>query len=308
MTKTAAALLALIVLAAPAAGQQPREARAPDTNRTVNVTKGARLTIDNFAGEVVIRSEDRDTVQVVARHSPRNKVDIQNTPAGVVVRSHGTQGPPSVDYEITAPSWMPIKVSGNFIYVSIEGVRSDVSAETIRGDISIKGGTGFITAKSIQGDIFVEGARGKVNVSTVNENIRIAGASGDIVAESNNGDVTLTRIESQSVDVSCVNGDVIYDGTIASNGRYRFATHNGDVTLGIPEGSNATFTVRTFNGDFNTTLALKAVGEVRRGRRATYIMGSGAAEVELESFGGELTVRRPGVGAPRPEKDKKDER
>jgi hypothetical protein len=292
-------LLALALVGSPAvAGAQQRERRPPDTDQTVSVSRGARLTIDCFAGEVVIRSEARDTLRVTARHSSRNKVEIRNTASGVTVQSHGSMGPASVDYEITVPSWMPVKVAGTYIFVSIEGTASEVSAETVRGDIVIKGGTGFVSAKSIEGEVIVEGSRGKVSASSVNEGIRITGASGDIAAETTNGDISLAGIESQSVEVATVNGDIVYEGTVAPAGRYRFTTHNGDVTLGVPEATSATFTVRTYNGEFETNLGLKRSGEVRRGRPATYVMGAGAAEVEIESFGGSIQVRRAGTLPP----------
>jgi hypothetical protein len=34
---------------------------------------------------------------------------------------------------------------------------------------------------------------------------------------------------------------------------------------------------------------------VRRGRRVSFTLGAGSADVELESFGGEISVRRPGT-------------
>ncbi|HXW06687.1 MAG TPA: DUF4097 family beta strand repeat-containing protein [Vicinamibacterales bacterium] len=293
-TRSLLVLLVLLTGTSPAEGQTA-DRRAPETDQTVPVSRGARLTIDNFAGEVVIRTEARDSVRVAARHSSRNRVDIQTTAAGVVIRARGSAGPAAVDYEVTAPNWMPIKVSGTYTFVSIEGAQSEVSAETVRGDIVVKGGTGFVTAKSIEGEVIVEGARGKVNVSSVNEGVRITGASGDIVAETTNGDIALTQIESQSVDVTTVNGDILYEGSIMAGGRYRLGTHNGDVTLGVPETANATFSVRTYSGDFSNNLGLKAVGEVRRGRRTTYVLGSGAAEVELESFNGTVRIRRAGT-------------
>lgn len=293
---TSRLILALVILfsAATAAAQQ-RERRAPDTDQTVPVARGTRLTVESFAGEVVIRTEARDTLRVTARHSSRSKVEIRTTPSGVLVQSHGSAASQSIDYEITAPAWMPVKVTGTYSFVSIEGVASEVSAETVRGDIVIKGGTGFVTARSIEGEVIVEGSRGRVSVSSVNEGVRITGASGDIAAETTNGDISLTGIESQSVEATTVNGDIVYEGSIAANGRYRFATHNGDITLGVPDAANATFTVRTYNGDFENSFGLKPSGEVRRGRPSTYVMGSGAAEVELESFSGSLEIRRAGT-------------
>ncbi len=71
---TAAAMCVTLTL--PCAAQQPaKERRAPDTDVTENVTKGARLSIDNFGGEVILRTWDKDALKVTARHSTRVKVD-----------------------------------------------------------------------------------------------------------------------------------------------------------------------------------------------------------------------------------------
>jgi DUF4097 and DUF4098 domain-containing protein YvlB len=288
----------LISLAWTAAGAQERERQTAQTDQTVPATRGTRLTINNFAGEVVVTTWDRDTVRVQARHSARDKVHVQTTAAGIVIQSRSSAGVGSFDYEITAPAWMPVKVDGTYNFVSIEGAQSEVSAQTVRGDIVIKGGTGFVTARSIEGEVIVEGARGRINVSSVNEGIRITGASGDIVAETTNGSIRLSSVEARSVEVATINGDVTYSGIIVEGGRYRFTSHNGDITLAVPETTNATFSVRTHNGDFRSTLPVKAVGEPRRGRRATYTLGTGRADVEVESFGGRIRVRAPGGAAP----------
>ena len=105
----------------------------------------------------------------------------------------------------------------------------------------------------------VEGARGKVNVSSVNEKITITDASGEITAESINGAITMTGIDSKSVEASTVNGTIIYEGKLADGGHYSFGTHNGDVSLGVPENANATFTIRTYQGSFQTDLPLPSV-------------------------------------------------
>jgi DUF4097 and DUF4098 domain-containing protein YvlB len=281
--------------------------RGQDNSRfdqTVPVTRGARLTIDNFAGEVVIHTWDKDTLRVQARHTSRARVNVRTTETGVSVKASGRSGPAgAVDYDITAPNWMPVKVEGTFVYVMIDGVQNEVSAETNRGDIVVKGGSGYVTARSVQGEVIVDGARGRVNASSVNEGIKITGASGDIYAETTNGSISLSKIESKSVEVSTVNGNVSYDGTLADGGRYSLVTHNGDISMAVPESSNATFTIRTYNGEFHPGLQLKSTEEVRRGKRAIYTLGNGSAQVELESFGGTIRLRRPGAATAKTKQD-----
>jgi DUF4097 and DUF4098 domain-containing protein YvlB len=283
------------MLTVSAAGAQQKARQAPDTDRTVAVTRGSRLAINNFAGEVVIRTWEKDSLRVQARHGARVTIDIQTTGTAIAVRARGTGTQMAVDYDITAPVWLPVKVSGQFLYIGIEGAQNEVSAETVRGDIVVKGGAGFVTAKSIEGEVIVEDAKGRISASSVNEGVRITGASGDITAETTNGDITLAKIDAKSVEVTTVNGDIRYDGSVASGGQYRFSTHNGDITMTVPENTNATFTVRTYNGEFHSNLPVKTVGEARRGRRASYILGNGGADVELESFGGDVRLRRPGT-------------
>ena len=209
-------MLAAGISAADAA--QERGRTTPQTDRTVTVTKGARLSVTNDAGEVVLRTWDRDSIRVLATHNSRVTIDIQATSNIVTVRGRASSGPTGgIDYEITAPAWLPVKVSGQFIYIGIEGVQNEVSAETVRGDIVVKGGSGFVTAKSIQGEVIVEDAKGRINVSTVNEGIRITGASGEVSADSTNGDILLSKVDAKSLEVTTVNGDVRYEGTIGSS-------------------------------------------------------------------------------------------
>jgi DUF4097 and DUF4098 domain-containing protein YvlB len=298
-------MLAVAVMVFAALASQPpqeRPARAPQTDQTVSVTRGTRLRINNDLGEVVLHTWDKDSLRVQARHSTRMKANVRSTENGVSITSSPVTGPPSsVDYDITAPAWMAVRIEGRFNFTTIDGVQSEVSVETVQGDIVIKGGTGTVTAKSIGGEITVEGARGKINVNTVNEGIKVNGSSGDLVAETTNGDISLIGIQSSAVEVTTVNGNIIYDGTTTDRGSYRFATHNGNITIAVPESANVTFSVRTYQGGFSNSLAaLKGPPsrEVRGGKRMTFTLGTGSADVEAESFGGAIRLRVAGTLRP----------
>lgn len=272
-----------------------RQSRPPDTDETVAVAKGTRLSVNNFGGEVIVRAWDRDSVRVQARHSPRTRVAIRPGGSALAVSASGT--PMSVDFEITVPVWMPIKIEGTYIYIAVEGTQADVAVETVRGDITIKGGSSFVTAKSIEGEVILENVRGRINANSTNQGITVNGATGEIVAETVNGHIALNNVESPSVDAASVNGNIKYDGSATANGRYRFSTHNGNISVGVPESASATFSVRTYNGSVRTDLQLQG-GETRRGQRAIYTLGSGSAEFELESFGGTIQLRRRGSDGP----------
>ena len=303
-------LIVIALLVATAGLPQAREPRPPDTDQTVAVTRGARLSIDNFAGEVIIKTWDRDQLRVQARHPSRTKVDVRTAGTTVTIRSSTSGAPGSVDYEITAPSWMPLKIDGTFNFITVEGTQAEVSANSVRGDVVIRGGNG-VTAKSIEGEVIVEGARGRVIASSTNQGIRMTGVAGDISADTNNGSIMLTKVTASNVEVTTINGHIVYEGSVADRGQYRFTTHNGHITATVPETSNVTFVVRTYNGGFSSQHQVKGppAEEVHRGRRAMYTMGTGSAEMEMETFGGHIRIRRPGAAEPKgkdKEKDKDD--
>jgi DUF4097 and DUF4098 domain-containing protein YvlB len=275
------------------------------TDQTVNVTKGAKLDVNNFAGDINVKVWDRDAVRVEVTHSDRESVDIKQTDQTVTVRSRSVRGGPprSLDYTITIPKWMPVNAGGNYAFVTMEGVGGDVTVETTRGDINVSGGSGFVSLKSVQGEVTLAKAKGRIEVRAVNEGIRLADISGDLSAESTNGSIILDRIDSANVDLYTVNGNISYDGPIKDKGLYRLTTHNGLIAMAIPERVNAALMVRTYNGSFRSTFPIGGDAGERRTKRFNVTLGNGSAHVELESFGGTIALRRP--GEPRPETERR---
>jgi hypothetical protein len=104
-------------------------------------------------------------------------------------------------------------------------------------------------------------------------------------------------MRASSATVSTVNGDITYDGSLAANGRYEFTSHNGNLLLTLPDDTSATFTIRTYNGELLTVVPVQGSKEgLARGRAVTLTLGSGAADVSLESFDGEIRIRRARAG------------
>src|SRR4051812_8855606 len=274
------------------------------TDQTVNVSKGTKLDVNNFAGDVIVKVWDKDAVRVEVMHSDRESVDIKQGEQTLSVRSRSVRGGPprSLDYTISIPKWMAVAVSGTYADVTLQDVGADVTVETTRGDITVSGGSGFISLKSVQGEISLEKAKGRIEVRAVNEGIRLADINGDLSAESTNGSIILDRIDSANVDLYSVNGNISYDGPIKDKGLYRLTTHNGLIAVGLPEKVNVVLRVRTYNASFRSTFPVKTDDENQR-KRFTATLGNGSAHMELESFGGTIALRRP--GEPRPETERR---
>jgi DUF4097 and DUF4098 domain-containing protein YvlB len=282
--------------------QAPIQARpggpesTPRTDQTIDAAKGTRLVLSSNAGEVVVRSWDRDQVRVQATHSDRERVEIQTADMTLRIRSRAARGPASlVDYQVTVPRWMAVNLSGTYLEATIEGTTGEVNVESVHGNVRVVGGSGTIVAKSIEGLITVEKASGKVQATTVNEGIRLTGVSGDVSADTTNGDIVIESAQTTSLEVSTVNGDITYNGTMRDGGTYRLTTHGGDIRVGFGGTPNATVFVRTFQGDFGADfpIQLPEGQSAREGsKRFNFTLGTGSARIELQTFNGDIVVAR----------------
>ena len=264
------------------------------TDTTVSVRPGTRLEVHNMGGDIIVRTWERNAVRIVAEHSSRDRVDIGYGGVVLQISASSRRGAPhAVDYTLTVPTAMDLNLSGTFSDVSVDGSTGRINIETVEGDVGVKGGASLVTLHSVSGDVQVSGARGRVEASSTNGEVVVEDVDGEVSAETTNGDVLLRGIRSDNVNATTVNGDIEYRGTLLDNGQYRLTTHNGDVTLTVPTGTNATVTVSTFSGDFESDFPVTLSGPSRQGKRFTFTIGTGRATLELESFQGSIRLVRP---------------
>jgi DUF4097 and DUF4098 domain-containing protein YvlB len=262
------------------------------TDSTLTVGPGARLELENFAGEVVVQTWDRNAVRIECEHSRRTEVEIERDGSTVSVRTEGRNGVPlSADFKITVPATAALEISGVYTDVTVAGAKGDISVETVGGDVSVTGGGGHIALQSVEGEVALEGSRGHAELSSVNSGVTVRNHTGELAVETVNGAIVIERGASASVEASTVNGSVLFDGVAQNDGHYSFTTHNGDITVGLQPSPSVSVSVSTFGGSFESSFPVKA-STTRHGRRSRFTLGSGSAELELESFQGSIRLTR----------------
>jgi DUF4097 and DUF4098 domain-containing protein YvlB len=270
-------------------------ALAPDVqvDTTLNAVRGQRLAVNAYAGEVTVRAWNRNAVRIEA-NADQDQLEISSSPTGISIRTQGRHGPPEeITLRISAPAWIGLSLAGVNTDAKVEGIRAPISVETVEGEVDVTGGESLISLRSVQGSVRLRGARGRINVNSVNDDVEVANSSGDIAAQTVNGEILLQGVDASSLDANTVNGDIAYSGPIRSNGRYALSTHNGDLTLTVPQGTSAGVTVSTFSGDFESEFPVPLQG-TRKGKGFNFTLGSGSAQVTLESFQGTIRLVRPG--------------
>jgi len=281
-------LAAVTLILAATTGLQQR------TDTTIAAPPGARLELHNLSGTVHVGTWDRAQVRVRADHGSRDRIRIEAHGAVIRVQADRLRGEPGdIDYDVTVPRTMAVEVGGTDTDITVESVGGDLRVESVEGDITIRNAGGTVLVNSAEGGIQVDGGRGTIRISGIEGDVGISRARGEIAVETVEGDVTLDDVESDNVDISTVEGDIIYRGTVQDSGNYHLTTHEGDVTLIVAAPLDATVSVATFDGSFEAAPAFGVtLSPGRHGTRRSFVIGSGAARIELESFEGAIRLQR----------------
>lgn len=273
----------------------PVVADPADTVRAMPMRRGDRLDIVGREGAITVRAGSRSEVRVLSEWRGSLTQD------GRVVRLDGTRGRSWADEEdlvVEVPVWLDVTVNTLNGDITLDKVEGALTLSTVHGDITAHGTRGVVSITAVDGEIRVTGARGPLQLNSVNGGVQVQDAEAAVSAETVNDDIVLSGIRSADVAASTVNGDVRFDGLLTSDGRYRFSSHNGDVSIGLPATPDALVTVSTFQGDFESDFPFQA--STRKGRRFTISLGRGAgARIDAESFQGTVRLRRAPMTSPR---------
>ncbi len=266
---------------------------------TVAVRSGARLSVQNPNGSVVVRSWNRSQVRVVAESGDSPVLEV--TAGQILVRSevHRRRGRGDAEFSITVPTGTPVQIGGMSVDVDVSDVCGDVQINTLSGDVNVRCAAD-VQVTAISGDIALADVRGRVDVSATNGDITVRGVRGGVSARAVSGDIDLSQIDGDNVEAEAVSGDVSYTGRVADSGRYRLVTHSGDVSLRVVGTLNAAIEVETFSGEMLSDFPIQIAPGTTLNRSMSFRLGTGSARVRLSSFSGTISLRR-ATGASREE-------
>jgi DUF4097 and DUF4098 domain-containing protein YvlB len=263
---------------------------------TVTIQPGGRLEVDNFDGTVEISTWTRNAVRVQAAPSSRTEVEVESGGGVVQVHSMSRHGPGDVNYRITVPAAIDVSVNGHSGDVKVDGTTGEISVETVEGSITARGGGGFVSLRSVEGDISLSKSKARAELNSVEGAIKVTDLVGELSAQTVDGEIVLDGVDSPGIEATTVDGDITFTGALRDGGRYRFNSHDGNIRVTVPR-VNGALSVSTFDGDFESDFPLTLTG-TRSSQRLNFTMGTGNVRLELESFDGNITLRKAGSTKP----------
>jgi DUF4097 and DUF4098 domain-containing protein YvlB len=168
-----------------------------------------------------------------------------------------------------------------------------VNAESVSGDVLVRGASGPLELSSIEGTVRVMDSAGGVRATSVNSEVRLERIAGQVSCESVNGNIRLEQIDSGEVRASSMNGMVLFLGDFQRQGHYALTSHQGNIVVGVPENAGLDVSVVNFLGGFRSGFPLKDGQAPRRTGEFNFTLGRGGSSLNLESYQGLIQLLRP---------------
>ena len=225
-----------------------------EVDKTLDAAADGQVNVSNIAGSVTVTGWTRNAVEVTGTlgrnveelvfERNKDKVTIK-----VKVPRRGGRGIDS-DLHINVPQGSSIDVSGVSADISVTDVMGEQRLHTVSGDVSTESAASDVTAESVSGDVEVDGDKSdtETTASTVSGDVTLFRVSGMVSAESVTGDVIVDEGSFSRVELSVVNGELLFQAELRQDGKLSAETVNGDVDVKLVGDVSAKIDVSTING------------------------------------------------------------
>jgi hypothetical protein len=285
-----AIVMVLLATAAPASAQRKVSERFA-------VPAGVHVSILNVAGSVKVTAWEHDSIAVtgMVHETASQRFLVQRSDAGVKIGlwDPAVEHMPPSEIDVRVPSRAQVWVRTGSAGIFVGGLRGGIDANSVGGDIEIRGSPREAFAESMTGGIVLDVRTALARVKTVTAPIRVHGAITDLTATSVGGTILIDDAEVERGSAETVDGEIRFVGRLLPRTTLSLVTHAGAVEFLLPASTSAAFRVATWEGGLVSEF--KAVVRTTRskikGSEQSFTLGSGSAQVDVRTFRGRVVVR-----------------
>jgi hypothetical protein len=160
----------------------------------------------------------------------------------------------------------------------------------------VSGLTSGASVKGVSGDITLDGVSGDIEANTVSGELQARDIDGPVRFQSVSGELTLADSSVSALSGENVNGRITADMTLVAPGRVDLTTVSGEVTLRLPDDTDARVRLNSVSGKVQTEFGGLQVKKAPASRSVSGNVGAGTGHVSVNSVSGAITLLRRAAG------------
>jgi DUF4097 and DUF4098 domain-containing protein YvlB len=167
-----------------------------------------------------------------------------------------------------------------------------IQVNTVSGKARINARTPSLKVDSVSGGIEQAGHAEQAALQTVSGEILAPALGRDVELQTISGRIQANGGPWQKLTLSTVSGDVQLIGSLAAGGSIGIDSMSGDVQLQLPANTSASLHASSFSGDLRSDFGTPKEPEHGPGSSLDVRLGAGAGKINIETFSGDLRVRK----------------
>ncbi len=285
--------LLVMTLAAPAAlaDREVKESGPASATGTI--------MIENISGSIVVVGWDKAEISVEGTltgdiEELKFKTGKKKSRIEVVYPRGKKNIKGEANLVIKVPRACRLEVECISAFIEVSKVTGLVDVSSISGDVTVTGECEEIEAESISGDLFIEGGAPEIEISSISGKVKANGKVSEVDAQTVSGSIDLDFEKFLSLNVESVAGDATVKGDLDDDGSFSLDLHSGDLTLIVPADVSADFEIETFSGEIDNAFGQKSrkTSKYSPGRELEFTTGGGEARVRINTFSGDVVIRK----------------
>jgi hypothetical protein len=300
------------VLAAEAGAVQDRSivadgATAKTLDESWRVAADARIEIGNVRGKVDVSGWDKAETSLSGSLGAGSKLEISGDAQHLVLRVEGSKsgwfggnGPDrDSDLVLHVPHAAALKLDVVSADASVTGVAGkSLDVDGVSGKLNLSSGASEVDVNSVSGEVAFSAsapsAATRAHLQTVSSDIDAKGLGGRVKLETVSGNIGFDSAQVQELETGTVSGDARIQAAPAAHGRIQLESMSGNIRLRLPAVLSAHVEVQTFSGDISSDYGNVQNKERGPGSSLDARVGDGDAQIHVESFSGDIELRKQG--------------
>jgi DUF4097 and DUF4098 domain-containing protein YvlB len=274
-------------------------------DQTRSVDAHARIDVSNIKGEVTVSGWDKSEVSITGTLGDGAKgLAVEGGGDHLTIKveppdkqgwfswgADSRMGDTMLDLKVPREAEMKIEVvSADVALSGVAGRALDVNS--VSGKLRLDSDAKEVEVDSVSGNVDLTGKAERGHLETVSGNIRARGLGGQIKFETVSGDIDAENGAYREISAGTVSGDINLRGKPAKDARVDVETMSGDVHLYLPADVSAHLRATTFSGSIRSDFGTVKEEDHGPGSSLDATVGGNDARVTLETFSGDVEVRR----------------